>query len=331
MTKILIIQTAFIGDVILSTALIEKVTKVFPNSKIDFLLRKGNENILDNNPHLNNILIWNKNNKKYKELFKTLKKIRKRKYDYVFNLQRFFSSGFITVFSKAKRKYGFKKNPLSIFFTKSYEHIIDPFIEIHEVTRNATLLSEFTTPKICLPKLYPSENDFEKTKIYKTKKYICIAPASIWFTKQFPIKKWIEFINKIEQDINVYLLGSKSDTVFCNQIILRTEKNNVINLSGRLSILESAALIKDAAMNYVNDSAPLHIASAMNANTSAIFCSTVPGFGFGPLADNSNIIEVKEKLKCRPCGIHGKKECPEKHFKCAMDIDVDKMVDVLGN
>ena len=75
-------------------------------------------------------------------------------------------------------------------------------------------------------------------------------------------------------------------------------------------------------MNYVNDSAPLHIASAMNAPVTAYFCSTKPSFGFGPLSDNKTIVEVKEKLECRPCGLHGKKKCPEDHFDCGFNIEV---------
>jgi len=74
-------------------------------------------------------------------------------------------------------------------------------------------------------------------------------------------------------------------------------------------------------MNYVNDSAPLHIASAMKAPVTAIFCSTVPAFGFGPLNANGRVVETTENLDCRPCGLHGYKACPKGHFKCAMNID----------
>ncbi len=80
--------------------------------------------------------------------------------------------------------------------------------------------------------------------------------------------------------------------------------------------------MEGAAMNYVNDSAPLHIASAMNAPVTAVFCSTVPAFGFGPLRENGRVVETKEKLDCRPCGLHGYKACPKGHFRCALGIDV---------
>jgi heptosyltransferase-2 len=75
--------------------------------------------------------------------------------------------------------------------------------------------------------------------------------------------------------------------------------------------------MKYAEMNYVNDSAPMHLASAVNAPVTAYFCSTIPEFGFGPLSENSTVVQTTEKLPCRPCGLHGKRKCPEGHFKCA--------------
>ena len=78
--------------------------------------------------------------------------------------------------------------------------------------------------------------------------------------------------------------------------------------------------------NYVNDSAPMHMASAMNASTTAIFCSTVPGFGFGPLSGNARIVETEEDLDCRPCGLHGFKKCPKEHFNCAYSIKTEQLL-----
>ena len=82
-------------------------------------------------------------------------------------------------------------------------------------------------------------------------------------------------------------------------------------------------------MTFTNDSAPLHFASAVNAPVTAIFCSTIPEFGFGPLSDVAHTIETEEKLLCRPCGLHGKKACPQGHFKCA-DIEIEKIIAVSG-
>ena len=82
-------------------------------------------------------------------------------------------------------------------------------------------------------------------------------------------------------------------------------------------------------MNYVNDSAPMHFASAVNAPTAAIYCSTVPSFGFGPLSTKAVVIEIQEPLACRPCGIHGHAACPEGHFNCALHIKDEQLLNAL--
>ena len=185
MKKILIIQTAFIGDVILATPIIEKLHQQFPDAKLDFLLRKGNEALLKNHPFLHEVLIWNKKQNKTKNLFSTLQKIRHNKYDFVINCQRFFSTGILTAFSNGKEKIGFDKNPLSIFFTKKIKHkIADNQQFTHEVHRNHDLIKHLTDNQPALPKLYPSEANFQKVK--KENRYVCIAPTSVWFTKQLP-------------------------------------------------------------------------------------------------------------------------------------------------
>ncbi len=326
MKKVLIIQTAFIGDAILASALVEKFAAAKGHFQIDFLLRKGNESLFDSNPHIEKILIWDKKNK-YSDLFRLLKEIRNERYDLVVNLQRFLSTGFLTAFSKGKNKVGFKKNPLSLFFTKSFTH---PFGDgSHEVDRNLALIEEYTDSKTNRPKLHPTQENFEKVQPFKEESYITISPSSVWFTKQYPKEKWIEFLNGLATRENtpiVYVLGGPGDVSLGDELIEKSTNNKIKNLAGKLRFLESSALMKDARMNYVNDSAPLHLCSAVNAPVTAIFCSTIPAFGFTPLSDTSIILETKETLDCRPCGLHGKKACPKGHFKCG-EINSEVLLD----
>jgi lipopolysaccharide heptosyltransferase II len=325
--KFLIIQTAFIGDVILATPIIEKLHEYYPDAQIDFLLRKGNESLLEGHPYLHQVLIWDKKENKTKNLFKMISQVRANKYDYVINIHRHFSSGLITILSGANTTIGFDKNPFSFLFTKKVKHIIGTKENPkHEVERNIDLIASITDNKLTKPKLYPSESDYKETLQYKSQKYICIAPTSVWFTKQFPAHKWVELLQKLPPEYKVYLLGSPSDKTFCNNLIQSSQRKNIENLSGKLTLLQSAALMKDAMMNYVNDSAPMHLASAMSASVTAIYCSTVPEFGFGPLSDNSRIIETNLNLDCRPCGLHGFDACPKGHFKCAESIDITSLL-----
>jgi len=101
-----------------------------------------------------------------------------------------------------------------------------------------------------------------------------------------------------------------------------TEQGREAHLNGPIA----AALMKNAVMNYTNDSAPLHFASAMDAPVTAIFCSTVPSFGFYPLSSRSFVAETKEKLECRPCSLHGLRACPLGHFKCARTIETAQLL-----
>ena len=108
------------------------------------------------------------------------------------------------------------------------------------------------------------------------------------------------------------------------------QRPELVNLSGKLSLLASAALMRGAVLNYVNDSAPLHLCSAVDAPMCAIFCSTVPAFGFGPLSTFARVVEHPGPLACRPCGLHGHARCPLGHFRCARAIETEQLLAVLA-
>lgn len=318
MNRVLIIQTAFLGDVILATPVVSELKRLYPNVEIDMLVKKGNESLLANNPKIHNVFTFDKSKGKYKAIRSYIRQFRNTKYDLVINLHRFASSGMMTGYSRAKLRFGFAKNPLSILYTKKFPHHIGD--GTHEVTRNLSLIKQFGAEQLVRPELFPSEEDFEKVRELQGEKYICIAPASVWFTKQLPKEKWIELIDK-NPELKVYILGAPSDSNLAEEINSEAHHSNVENLCGKLSLLQSAALMKNAERNYVNDSGPLHLASAMNAKVTAFFCSTAPKFGFGPLSEDSQVREV-QNLDCKPCGLHGYKECPKGHFKCGKMMEV---------
>jgi heptosyltransferase-2 len=322
--KILIIQTAFLGDVILASAIIEKLKQHDANNEIDFLLRKGNESVFNGHPLLNQVLVYNKQKNKYKNLLNIIKSVRKASYDYVINVNRFFTAGLITAFSGAKIKIGFDKSP----FVRQYNIVIKHELNKHEIERNLSLIGSICETSFIRPKLYPSELDFETIRSFKN--YICVAPATIWFTKQLPINKWCELINKLPTEYKIYLVGSADDIALCEHIRNACPNSNIEIVAGKFSILQSAALIKNAIMTYANDSTPLHLASSMNAPVTAFYCSTVPSFGFTPVSDDVTIIETDEKLACRPCGLSGKSQCKEGHFKCA-NLNINKALEALSH
>jgi len=320
-SKILVIQTAFIGDAILASAALESIHKQFPQAELHILVRNGNETLFENHPYLKKIWVWNKKKNKLRNLFKLITEIRKEHFDWLINLHRFASSGIITTLSKAKITAGFDKNPLSFLFTYKVKHIIGD--GSHEVQRNHLLLKKYIDADFSKPKLYPSVANIEKVSQYTNQAFVCMAPASVWFTKQLPKHKWVDLCNLITVDTTIYLLGAKGDEALCTEIKAASKHLNIEILCGKLSLLDSCALMAKANMNYVNDSAPLHLASSVNANITAYFCSTVKEFGFYPLSDNSKTVEAVPAPPCRPCGLHGYKTCPQKHFKCGNDILIE--------
>lgn len=323
--KILIIQTAFLGDVVLATALAEKLYAHYPNSNIHFLVRKGNEELLHQHPFISHVWVFNKQ-KKLRAMWQLVSAFRKIRFDLIVNVHRFLSSALIALASGAKQVVGFDKSPLSRWYHYSYPHRISSQSTQHETERNQQLISHLTNTQAALPRLYPGQKDYANIPLNQI--YVCIAPASVWFTKQWPAHKWVAFINQLPSELTIYLLGAPNDKPLCEFIknACSKPKHEKIHIkAGQLSLLESATYMQHAKMNYVNDSAPLHLASAVNAPVTAIFCSTVPAFGFTPLSQNSHVVQYSKALSCRPCGLHGYRQCPKQHFKCA-DIPVTKLI-----
>jgi heptosyltransferase-2 len=326
----LLIQTAFIGDVILATALVEYLAQHEPDRPLDVLVRRGNEGLLAGNPHIRQVLIWDKKSQKYPNLLLLLGQIRREKYGQVITLQRFASTGSLTAFSGAPMRAGYAENPFSRFFTRRVPHVIGD--GTHEVARNLQLLpAAVSRPSLTRPRLYPTLADEAAAAPYAAVgEYVCLAPTSVWFTKQYPEEKWLELLAALPASLPVYLLGGPPDTAACERLAQAAARPGLVNLSGKLSLLASAALMRGAVLNYVNDSAPLHLCSATDAPVCAIFCSTVPAFGFGPLSSFSRIVEHPGPLACRPCGLHGHARCPLGHFRCAREIETAQLLAALA-
>jgi len=324
---ILIIQTAFIGDTILASHFARAVKDQYPNSKIHFFLRKGNESVIQGLPTIEKTWVWDKAGGKTKNLMKLISELREIKFDMVFNLHRHFNSGLVSAMMKSPFKAGFKQNPLSMFYTRKINHQIPDPRGWHEVQRNLELIPDYKisdNSKIYKPELPIQQKNIDKVSQYLNDNYFVIAPASVWFTKAWSEHKYRELTAELSKMGKVYFIGAPTDKDLCDRI--REGFSNTENLCGGLNLLDSAALMKNARRVFVNDSAPLHLASCVNAKTTAVFCSTVPAFGYTPLADDSVVVDVGDELSCRPCGLHGYQKCPLGHFKCSEDIEIKKVL-----
>ena len=324
MRRILVIQTAFIGDVVLATAMLENLHAAYPSAKLDILVRGGAQELFIDHPYINKVHVWDKKKNKYQHLFQIIKTIRRVKYDVVINVQRYLATGIITVLSGATKTIGFDKNPLGFLFSETVKHEFGA--AAHETSRNHALLASLTTAPVAKPALYPSAANLKKKKKWQGTPYICMSPGSVWETKKMPAQNWIQLINAVPANYTIYLMGAPNEKDLCEEILSGSSRGDVFNIAGQLNLLEAAALIKGAQLNYVNDSAPMHLASATNAPVAAIYCSTIPAFGYGPLSDTQFIVETLEPLPCKPCGLHGKTACPLGHFKCGHTITTAQLL-----
>ncbi len=306
--QLLIIQTAFLGDLIISTSLVETLMSIFPDAKIDFVIKKGNEKILHNQPHIQQIYTFDKKNK-INSLIQLKKELSKKSYDIIINTHKYLSSGIISLFPDAHMRVGFKQNPLSITYQKTYFYLSKKT----EIERLNQLLSFLGPAEIHPPKIHLDPHSPEEAI---PQPFITVSPFSEWFTKSPSLNFWNDFFLQIPFDVKVFILGAPQDFQKAEQMIQHLNRNQFINRCGQASMHADGKLMRQALLNYVLDSAPLHLGAAVGANLCAVYCSTDPSYGFLPDSDQIEVINPFADLPCHPCGPHGHSSCPQKHFKC---------------
>jgi heptosyltransferase II len=326
--KILIIQTAFAGDVILTFPMVQVLKENFPESKISFLCIPGVANLLENNPDISEIILYDKKKKQrgFLSFRKLIKEIKDRKFDLLISPHRSMRSTLIAKYSGAKKTISFDTSSLSGKYT---DRVIYKK-KAHEIIRNLSLLAPLgiVRNEIITPKLYPSEKDISEVdkilsefKIEPGEKFIAVAPGSVWFTKAFPDYKFAKVMSILNDfHYKVVMIGGSDDAGLCALIKVLSRNKNICNAAGKLTYLQSAELIRRAGVLLTNDSAPMHLANSVGTKVTALFGATVPEFGFYPIGKDDTIFQT-DGLKCRPCGIHGGNRCPVKTFDCMKKIN----------
>lgn len=323
--NILIVQTAFIGDVILITPLIRAVAELYPQAKIDVMVVSEAVKLLENNPYVNEVIV---DDKRKNILLSTLQLIRKNRiknYDLAISPHSSFRTHLILYFSHIPERIGFNRGSAAWMLTKKVEHPVGP----HKIVKNLGLLKPLSEREFDLQtELFPSEKDRQKAeKLLQPlsgKTIIAVAPGSIWQTKCWEPNSYISLCRKlIDSGYAIVLIGGESDKLISNEIENALGKNNanLINLAGVTNLLESAAVIKKCSLMICNDSGAMHIANAMDTRVFAFFGPTVQRFGYYPYRHGDRVFEVD--LECRPCGSHGSKKCPQKHHNCMQKIEVE--------
>ncbi len=320
MNKILIIHTAFIGDIVLSTPLIKKIKTKYPESRVTYVTTPSGASLLKNNPMLDEVISYDKRgeHKGLRGLYFLGKRLKYKGYDMAIVPHRYLRSSMLAWLSGAKERIGYENAGGKLFLTKKIPYDKSK----HEVEKLLGFVDYdgFEDKKL---ELYPGKTEKEKIDMVwdehslYSKKVVTIAPGSKWFTKMWPVEYFNELIKRLSQleGVAVVLIGGK-DELALNLV----ENEKIINLINKTSLLDVAEIASRSDVVVTNDSSPIHIASAFDKPyIFAIFGATVRELGFYPWSSNSEIIE-DENLYCRPCGLHGGEKCPEGHFRCMLDI-----------
>ncbi len=323
--KILVIQTAFIGDAILTSSFIRALKEYMPDSSIDILVIPETENIFKKNRRLNRVIVFDKRrlSKRIGSFLKALLVIKREKYDLAFSVQSSFTSSMLMLIPGIKERVGFH---FQKFITRSIIHIRGLHMRLR-ILRLMEVLSnkKFDDRTEIFWNYEEEEKALSLTSKFYGRKIIGIAPGSAMNTKQYPEKYYGEVISKLlRYNVVIFLLGGSNDSVIGKRLSAISNEQ-IINVAGELTLLESAALINKLDLLVSSDSAPMHIANAVGTDVIAIFGPTVKELGFFPYRKKDKILEVE--LECRPCGKHGHKECPLKHFRCMLDLKPEVVFD----
>jgi heptosyltransferase II len=326
MIRIAVIQTAFPGDVILSSAVFEALKQQNQGCYTAAVVRPESACLLKSNPYIDDIIIYDKYgvDKGILGIWRISSKIKR--FDEAIIIQRHFRSALIPFLAHIPKRVGFDVSSAAALYTEKVKYGND----LHEVQRCLKLIGIDDPQKRFKPRIVIDDAAKERAeRLLKDggigSEFVAVAPGSVWATKRYSY--YAQLIDLIYDRFKfpVVLIGGFADSALASEICKSTS-HKPYNLSGKTDLLQSAAIIARAKLAISNDSAPAHIASAVETPVVVIFGSTVPSFGFAPYSVKSEVVEIG-KLYCRPCGKHGRKKCPEGHFRCMNDLSPEKIIE----
>ncbi|MGK2963953.1 MAG: glycosyltransferase family 9 protein [Gemmatimonadaceae bacterium] len=328
----LVVQTSFLGDVVLTTPLIAELARRGP---VDVLTSPDGAAILHGNPYIRQIIDYDRRDRDggIAGFSRTVGRIRRGRYDAAYMAQGSLRSALLVAFSSVKKRIGFNTSEGSRLYSDRVEYRADR----HHAERLWWLaMPPGAVPPSgddLTPRVFPSAHDnTEADDLLRAgladsiRPYVVLAPGSAWATKRWPF--YPELAVKIAAQFDVVVVGGKAEIEMGEKIVAQLPDGRAVNAAGRMGILGSAALIGRAAALVSNDSAPQHLASAVGTPTISIFGPTVPDFGFGPLAPQS-VVAGHEDLACRPCDRHGPQRCPLGHWRCMREVTSEAVFDLL--
>jgi len=322
--KGVVIQTAFPGDVILTTPLIRRAAERL-KAPVDVVVIPAAAPVLANNPHIRDVIVFDKKGKDrgLAGLWRQVRLLRERHYEVSYHAQSSARSALLALLAGIPRRIGFREAQGTFLYT----HAVAARGEPHQVERLLQLAD--SAPDRREPEIFPSDADRAEVSALLTEagitgEFVVLAPGSHWGTKRWPF--FPELARALSLEIPLALVGGAGDRADARAI--RNALGSCTPVAdgvGRLSLLASGELIRRAQVLVSNDSAPVHLASAVDTPTVEIFGPTAPIFGFAARAPWSRVVEP-DPLPCRPCHPHGPAVCPLVHHKCMKDTPIGRVL-----
>ena len=315
--KILVVQTSFLGDVVLTTPLLSEIGRRFPKAELSVLCTPQAKSILEGNPDIHEIITYDKKGdaRGWMGLWRKARDLRARGFSLAFSPHKSLRTALLLFLSRIPRRLGFRQSSGWFF----YHERVNRDSGRHDTERNLSLLAPFGVdpserPCALRVAVAPRTREnvgrlFRSLGIDGNGAVFGINPGSIWPTKRWTPAGYAQLVVSLKRKYggHVILFGGPEDRGIVSEI-LALSGNAGVSLVGQIALSELAAAVERCDVFITNDSGPMHVAVACGVPVVAIFCATTPSLGFYPYA--SNAIVVEKELPCRPCGSHGGRRCP---------------------
>lgn len=317
-----VIHTAFPGDLVLLSPLLDRITMQWPDHPVYLVTTPVAAPLYENDTRLEQILIWNKRGggRGMAGFLRLRRRLRQLRPQRVIVPHRYARSSLLALSLRTGEIYGFQDAPLSFLFRRRISRLDNE----HETRRLVRLIQD-DPPDSLLPRLQIPEPDVDLPQ-----KFVVLAPGSVWPSKRWPYYSQLaQALLELDAKLELVIIGAQADAPDME------DHGRIRNLLGKTGMLQSAAIMQRALAVVCNDSLPLHLAQAAGVPTIGIFGSTHPRFGFGPQRDHDRVIQ--SDLDCRPCNLHGLKRCPlgGDGFPCLEAVTVTDVIreiqDVTGS
>lgn len=321
--EVLVVQTAFLGDVILTTGLLTRLAAT--HGPVDVVVTPAAAALLETHPAVRRTWIYDKRGADggMAGLLRLAWELRGGRYRTVYLPHRSLRSAMLARLAGIPERIGFGGSPGAWSYTRRIQRPVTG----HEAERILALAAppDGTAAELSLGLL---EQDHRLAADWLAARdiadgFVALAPGSIWGTKRWPYYR--ELAAALPGP--VVIVGGPEDRALAEQIA--TGRKSVHVAAGELPLRASAALLARAGVLVTNDSAPLHLATAVGTRVVSIFGPTVPAFGFGPRGKRDRIVE-HGNLPCRPCSSHGPQVCPLGHHRCMKEIAMGRVLEAVS-